>query len=294
MPTQPIPESEGELEHRYLDLPGVRLHVAESGPPAGPLLIFLHGFPEYWAAWRHQIGFFARRGFRVVAPDQRGYNLSAKPRRVADYRLDLLADDVLGLIDDAGRERALVVGHDWGAAAAWWAAIRSPERIERLGILNAPHPRVFRNALLRDPGQRRRTWYFFLFQLPWLPEYWYRRANFDVGVRSVQGSALAGTFSDADMERYREAWRRPGAMRSMIHWYRAAFRYPPQRRDDQVRVPTLLLWGERDRFLSPGLIEPTLELCDQGELVRVRQARHWVQHEAPGVVNERLLAFFAS
>jgi len=293
-----VQPSFGELcegvSQRRVEVGDIQLHLAECGPSDGRLLIFLHGFPEYWAAWRHQIGYFARRGFHVVAPDQRGYNLSSKPRRVADYALDRLADDVVGLIDALGRKQALVVGHDWGAVAAWWAAIRRPSSVERLAVLNAPHPRVFRQALLSDPDQRRRTWYFFFFQLPRLPEFWYARANFDVGVRSVQGSAVPGTFSDDDMDRYRQAWSRPDCMRSMIHWYRAALRYPPKAVDDRVRVPTLLIWGERDRFLSPELIEPTLALCDDVELYRVPDARHWVQHEAPETVNEQLLAFFTS
>ena len=285
----------GSIVHREVEVDGVRLHLAEAGPADGPLLLLLHGFPELWAGWRHQIEPLARAGFRVVAPDQRGYNLSSKPRRVRDYGLDRLVDDVVGLIDEAGRERAYLAGHDWGGAVAWWTAVRQPERVERLAILNVPHPLVLRKEIRRNRQQLAKSWYILFFQLPWLPEWWYAKDDFSIGVRSVRGTARKGAFSDADMAVYREAWARPGALRGMVNWYRAALRHPPARvASPRVTVPTLLLWGERDRFLGRELIEPSLAYCDEARVVRFPEATHWLQHEEPERVTEALVAHFGA
>ncbi len=281
------------LEHRQFDLADVSLHAVLDGPEDGPLALLLHGFPEYWGGWRHQIGVLAAAGFRVLAPDQRGYNLSDKPRRVRDYGLDRLTDDAVGLIDAMGRDTACLAGHDWGALVAWWTAVRFPARLERLAILNVPHPLVMRRHLRTDPEQRRRSSYVFHFQLPWLPERKFRQHDFARGVRAVQGTARPGTFSDADMAAYREAWSQPGAVRSMIHWYRAALRHPPARvANPRVTVPTLVLWGARDPFLGRQMVEPSLAMCDDGRLVWYDEATHWLQHEEPEPVSRQLVDFF--
>lgn len=257
-------------------------------------MILLHGFPEFWYAWRRQILALGEAGFRVVAPDQRGYNLSDKPRRVSAYAIETLARDVVGLIDEAGRERAMVAGHDWGGLVAWWTAVRFPERLERLAVLNAPHPAVFLRHLRSDPEQRKRSWYVRYFQLPWFPERWYRKNNWEIGVRSVQGTARPGSFSDEEMERYREAWSRPGAIRAMINWYRAAVRHRPRKAESlRVRVPTLIVWGARDRFLGQKMVEPSLAMCDSGRAELLDEATHWVQHDEPERVG-RLLRYFFS
>ena len=266
--------------------------MVEAGPENGPLVILLHGFPEFWYGWRHQIDALAEAGFRVLAPDQRGYNLSDKPKHVRNYNLDLLAQDVVGLIDGLGREKAFLVGHDWGGAAAWWVAIKYPERIERLAILNSPHPRVMRRNLLHNREQRKKSWYFFLFQFPFLPERRMRRNNWDIGKRALQRTSQKGTFSNADVARYRKAWSQPGAATGMLNWYRAAFRSRPARvRNTRVIVPTLIIWGERDKFLRRELAEQSAELCDAGKLVFIEEATHWVQHEEAQRVNELLLEF---
>ena len=271
----------------------MRLHIAEAGPGDGPLVLLLHGFPEFWYAWRRQIACFAEAGFRVVAPDQRGYNLSDKPRRVSAYGLDTLAGDVVSLIDEAGRGRAILVGHDWGGLVAWWTAVRFPEGLERLAVLNAPPPRVFRHHVRHDPRQRKRSWYIRYFQLPWLPERWYRRNNWEIGVRSMKETACPGAFSDGDMALYREAWSRPGAIRAMIHWYRAALRHPPRKpASPRVSLPTLIVWGARDRFLGQEMLEPSLGMCDVGRAEVLPEATHWVQHDEPERVNRLLLEFF--
>jgi pimeloyl-ACP methyl ester carboxylesterase len=279
--------------HRTITANGIRLHAVEAGPEGGPLLILLHGFPEFWYGWRHQIEPLAAAGFRVLVPDQRGYNLSDKPKRAAAYNVDLLARDVLGLIDDAGAGKARVVGHDWGGLVAWWLGIRYPERIARLALLNIPHPQVILDSLRKNPAQRKKSWYVFFFQLPWLPERAFRADGFALGVRSLWRSSRPGTFSDADLDLYREAWSRPGAVRSMIHWYRAGVRSRPKLPASlRVSVPTLLLWGTKDRFLGRELAPPSLGFCDDGRLEFFEEATHWIQHEEPERVNEKLLEFF--
>lgn len=158
------------LEFRHVVANGLRFHVAMAGPADGPLVVLLHGFPEFWYGWRNQLSPLAEAGFRVWAPDQRGYNLSDKPRGVAAYAIGHLAADVAALIQTAGRERAIVVGHDWGGAVTWHLAEHFPERVERAVVVNVPHPTVMLHHLKRNPRQLWRSWYMFFFQLPWLPE----------------------------------------------------------------------------------------------------------------------------
>jgi pimeloyl-ACP methyl ester carboxylesterase len=282
-------------EFRTIDTNGVTLNVATAGPEGGPLVILLHGFPEFWYGWRHQIGRLAEAGYRILAPDQRGYNLSAKPTGIASYAVDVLARDVIGLIDATGRDRAAIVGHDWGGIVAWWAALAHRERLDRLGIINAPHPLAFRKQLWTSPAQLLKSWYVFAFQLPRLPEAALRRNNWRGLVRGLIGSSRPGTFTEADLQRYREAWSRPGAITTMIHWYRAAIRArPPAPAEPRVSVPTLLIWGARDSFIRRAVADASLARCDRGRLVMFEEATHWVQHEEPDRVNRLLLDFLAA
>lgn len=288
-------EAELKPRHREIETNGVRLHAVEAGPEGGPPLVLLHGFPEFWYGWRNQIAPLAAAGFHVLVPDQRGYNTSDKPRRVRDYDLDLLARDVVGLIDQLGG-KACVAGHDWGGAVAWWLGCNHPERLERLAILNCPHPRVMRDTLLKSSRQRKMSAYMFLFQVPWFPERTFSKNNYAAAIKAFQATSRPGTFTEADFERYREAWSQPGAVRSMIHWYRAALR--SQRkwpREPRVRnVPTLLIWGARDRNLLRDMAQPSIDLCDDGHLELIKEASHWVQHEEPERVNRLLLDFFSA
>ncbi len=273
---------------------GVRLHVAKAGPPDGPLVLLLHGFPECWSGWKAQIPALAEAGFRVWVPDQRGYNLSEKPRSVGDYRLDRLAADVAGLIEAAGVEQAYLAGHDWGGAVAWQTAAAYPHHVRRLVVLNCPHPDVMRRHLFSNPRQLLRSWYIVCFQLPWLPERIAGLGNWRMLVRGLKRSSRPGTFDETDFEQYRRAWSQPGAMRSMIHWYRAMMRSPmPASNASRIRTPTLLIWGAKDRFLGKEMVEPSLDLCDDGRLVLIDEATHWVQHEESRRVNELLLGFFS-
>ncbi|MFQ5418834.1 MAG: alpha/beta fold hydrolase [Anaerolineae bacterium] len=281
------------LTHEYIETNGIRLHVVQAGPADGPLLILLHGFPEYWQGWRHQIDALAQAGLRVWIPDQRGYNLSDKPKGTAAYNLDELAADVIGLIDAAGEEKALLAGHDWGAAVTWWTANKYPERLHRIGVLNVPHHAVMNRHLRQSRAQLRKSWYMLFFQLPWLPELALRAGNWAGGRRMMKSSSLPHTFSAEDLDSYQQAWAQPGAITGMINWYRAIMRKPPQRLPSlRISVPTLMIWGKQDVALGAEMAQPSIELCDDGRLVFIEEATHWVQHDAPEQVNQLLLDFF--
>jgi epoxide hydrolase 4 len=278
------------LRERVVETNGVRLHVVEAGPQDGELVLLLHGFPELWYGWRQQIPALAAAGYRVLVPDQRGYNTSDKPSGVGAYAIEPLARDVLGLVDEAGREKAVVVGHDWGGVVAWWLGFAHPQRLSRLAILNVPHPAVMRRHLLRDPGQLLRSWYIFFFQLPRLPERLLARDGFALLARAVRGGRK-GTCTSEDLEVYRAAWAQPGALQGMVNWYRAALRGVARPLSSRVCVETLLLWGVRDRFLGSALAAPSAERCDHVRLERFSEAGHFLQHDAADAVNDRLLRF---
>jgi len=279
------------LEHHRVATNGVQLHVVQCGPAAGPLVVLLHGFPEFWYGWRHQIAALAAAGFRVWVPDQRGYNLSDKPRPVRGYVVDELARDVVGLIDAAGHATAAVVGHDWGAAVAWHLAAQHPARVRRVAVLNVPHPQVMGPALLRKPGQLLRSWYMFFFQVPGLPEVLVRLRGWWLARQALRRTSRPGTFTPADLALYQEAWSQPRAMRSMINWYRAAGRLARRLgRTGRIEVPVHIIWGERDAFLKPELARESLAFCEQGQLTYL-PATHWVQHEEAVAVNKLLLEF---
>jgi pimeloyl-ACP methyl ester carboxylesterase len=284
--------AEGQVTHRSVATNGIRLHVATTGPEDGPLVILLHGFPEFWYGWRHQIPHLAEAGFRVWAPDQRGYNLSEKPKGLAAYSIDQLAADVVGLVEAAGCETASLVAHDWGAGVAWWTAAKFPERIKRIVIINAPHWQVFREHLRRNPAQMRKSWYILFFQIPWVPEL---LAGWMMRRPTEPGSEAARMFTNGDPEAYRRAWRQPGALTATINWYRAAARgastLPPDRQGGRIRVPTLLIWGSRDEHLVREMAQPSIELCDHGSLVYFEEASHWLHHEMADQVNPLISGF---
>ena len=272
----------------------VSLHAVAAGPNDGPVVVLLHGFPEFSYGWRQQIEPLAATGFRVVVPDQRGYNLSSKPSGVAAYALAELVSDVIAIADQLGREKIFLAGHDWGAAVAWSAALLHPQRISKLAVLNVPHPSVMRKFLSTRPRQLLRSWYMFFFQLPWLPEIFFSAFNFRIVSRSLLRSSRPGTFSTEDLAQYRAAWSQPGALTGMINWYRALFRARVEFPDKIVRVPTRLLWGERDAFLLAEMARESLRYCTNAELFTFANATHWLQHEEAARVSELLIDFFRS
>ncbi|MCL5952638.1 MAG: alpha/beta hydrolase [Chloroflexi bacterium] len=270
----------------------IYLNVVRAGPSSGPLVILLHGFPEFWFGWRHQIEPLAGEGLQVWAPDQRGYNLSDKPRGIAAYNLDQLAADVIGLIDAAGRTTAFLVGHDWGAAVAWYVAAQFPERLNKLVILNVPHPSVMLKTVRTRPKQMLKSWYIVFFQIPRAPELLARAGHWRALVETMERSSRPGSFTGADFERYREAWSRPEAMTSMLNWYRAIVQKPPRPLPDpRIHVPTLIIWGVHDVALSQEMAPASAQLCDKGRLELLGRATHWVQHDEPDRVNELMIQF---
>lgn len=269
---------------------GVNLHVVQAGPADGPLVILLHGFPEFWYTWRRQMAALAGAGFCVWVPDQRGYNHSDKPAGIPAYDLDVLAADVIGLIDAAGRRQAHIVGHDWGAAVTWRVANRYPARVATATILNVPHPLVMVSFLRQNPIQALRSFYIGFFQIPGLPERLLAANDWQPMVDAMRSTAPPGLFSDAEMEAYRAAWSQPGAITAMLNWYRAIVQHPPSwSPSPRITVPLLMLWGTDDTALERGLAPLSMELCDQGRLHYLEGASHWVQHERADDVNRLLL-----
>ena len=270
----------------------VGLQAVVAGPQHGPVVVLLHGFPEFCYGWRRQIEPLAFAGFRVIVPDQRGYNLSSKPSGVAAYALTELVSDVMAIADQLGREKIFLAGHDWGAVVAWGTALLHPQRLAKLAVLNVPHPSVMRKFLSTRPRQLLRSWYMFFFQLPWLPEALFSAFNFRIGSQALLRSSRPGTFSAEDLAQYHVAWSQPGALTGMINWYRALFRDRVKFSDKIVRVPTRILWGERDAFLLAEMAHESVRYCTNAELFTFANATHWLQHEEPARVSELLIDFF--
>ena len=285
------------LESRVLHVNGISLHVVLAGPADGKPIIFLHGFPEFWFAWRRQIDHFVSSAYRVIIPDQRGYNLSDKPLGISNYSMGVLARDIVGVLDAVTASKAFVVGHDWGAAVTWHLAARYPDRIHRAAMLSVPHPRVFINNLIRNPAQLRKSWYIFLFQLPWLPEIILRRRDWALLVKALQDTSIAGVFSDADLNQYKESWAKQRALTTMLNSYRAALLRPSKLVLEpealRVKVPALLIWGKNDQFAVEAMAKQSLQYCDDGRLEMLETASHWIQHEQPMQLNNLLSQFFA-
>jgi pimeloyl-ACP methyl ester carboxylesterase len=277
-------------EHRYADLGDVRLHYVEKGE--GPLVVLLHGFPEFWFEWREQIPALAAAGFRVVAPDMRGYNLSSKPSGIASYKSEAVAKDIADLIRHLGEESAVLVGHDWGAAVAWFVAMEHPEVVKRLVIVNVPHPKRMLQGL-RTPRQIRKSWYMFFFQLPFIPEKAFAAKDF-AAFRKVFKSDPTRPYSDDEIARYVEAWRQPGALTGMLNYYRAAFqRTNPRaaRSLPKIEAPVMVIWGKKDTALGSELAEPPPELVPNVRMEWLPEASHWSPHDEPEKVSNLLIDF---
>ncbi len=262
----------------------IQMHYVSEG--AGPLVILLHGFPEFWWSWRHQIAPLAQAGFRVVAPDLRGYN---DTDRTGPYDLDTLAGDIANLVRHLGQSRATIVGHDWGGAITWYLAANRPEVCERAVVLNAPHPAVFRQVIRSSYRQLRRSWYMFFFLLPRLPE---RRLLKD-DARILKRMYLANSvdrspFSDDVIRPFREAIMKPGAAAAALGYYRAR----DISRMPIINQPTLLIWGKDDRALGyDDLVPPTLFWVRDLWIEPIDRCGHFVHEERPEDVNRTLLEF---
>jgi pimeloyl-ACP methyl ester carboxylesterase len=288
-----MPPLDEILRHeRIVTADGVRLHLVRAGD--GPLVVLLHGFPEFWYSWRHQIPALVEGGFSVAAPDLRGYNLSDRPASVGAYHLRHLVDDVAAVIRASGQQRAHVVGHDWGGIVAWTFAGVHPELVDKLVILNAPHMRTYLAAVRRSVRQALRSWYVLLFRVPGLAE-WALSAGDYAAIRRMfqRFPARRAAFAREDVERYVEAIRRPGALTAALNYYRAngggdGIRLARSARTD---AETLVIWGEDDPALGLETLEGLDRVAPRVRVHRLPGVSHWVQSEAPEAVNRALLAF---
>lgn len=277
------------LESSAVETNGIRLHVVSAGPADGTPFVLLHGFPEFWAAWAGQIAPLARAGFRVIAPDQRGYAASDKPDAIAAYRMEVLERDVLGLLDALGHESACLAGHDLGAWVAWHLVILHPERFRAAVIFNSMHPQVERPA---DDGKI--GWHRTLARIPVLPELVARFGNWRIPVGVLRDTSRPGTFDEETLAAYRYAWHRERAMRTMAFWWRGWDAHPRELPDPAiVDVPVLLVWGLQDAFIPLADPEASLAFLPRGEVVELPEAGHWLLHEQPEQTS-RLLVDFCS
>jgi pimeloyl-ACP methyl ester carboxylesterase len=281
------------MEHKYVSVNGIQLHYVEVG--SGELVILLHGFPEFWYGWRNQLPVLSEK-YRVVAPDMRGYNLSDKPQGVSNYRMEILASDIAKLINALGEEKAIVVGHDWGAAVAWAVGALHPDVVKKLAILNVPHPSEMRRAFMSfNFSQWVKSWYIFFFQLPFLPE---RIVGTPKFFRQTFGSMCMkeNSWNEDDVKKYTEAYAKPETVKATIAYYRAAFREifsRTQTRFAKIEAPVLMLWGEHDKALGKELTYRTKEYCENAfEIFYDSTSGHFVQHDNPDWVNQKLLDFF--
>ncbi|MDQ6787778.1 MAG: alpha/beta hydrolase [Acidobacteriota bacterium] len=285
---------ENQIKFDYAQIGSVRLHYAKAGE-GEKLVVLLHGFPEFWYSWRHQIAALSDE-YTVVAPDLRGYNLSDKPLRIEDYAIDKLVDDVVGLIHYFGCRQAAIVGHDWGASVAWATAQKHPETVWKLAALQVPPVQIWRrNQTLK---QFFASWYMFFFQIPRLPEFIFRRDNFAALENSLKNSTVEkDVFTDEDIAEYKKAWSEPFALTAMVNYYRAnVFKRFFAKSDlrEKIRVPTVFIYGEKDFAILPETVKGVGDAIDAPfEEFRIPTSGHWVQQEAKGAVTEILRDFLA-
>lgn len=276
--------------HEFVTLGDVTLHYVSAGSRDKPLIIFLHGFPDFWYAWKHQI-LDLKRDFWVVVPDLRGYGQSSKPSRVEDYHGSYLMEDVRGLIKSLGKDKATIVGHDWGASIAWSFATKHEDMVEKLVILNGPHPLAIRHQLEHSLEQIFKSWYFVTFQAPWLPEVFFRASDLEALDK------VHAPYDQEEREAFKYAFCKSGAFTGPINYYRAAFRKIPGARGLKFRklaIPALILWGRRDFALTSDLATLSLDYAGSGKVEYAATAGHWVHRENPDFVNQHIRQFILS
>jgi pimeloyl-ACP methyl ester carboxylesterase len=293
-----MPLRENMFEHRYTDIDKVRLHYVTAGK--GELIMFLHGFPEFWYAWKTQLVEFGQ-DYQAVAPDMRGYNLSSKPTDVEQYRIKYLIEDVRGLAEHLGHKKFILVAHDWGGGVAWPFAMRHPEYLEKLIIINAPHPVTFVRELRDNPAQRKASQYILVHRTPEAEDI-LARDDYTLLVNSLlKDGTERGYFTEKDRKAYIGAWSRPGALTGGLNYYRAAHLGSFTGESDDVlvadpslftiAVPTLVIWGEKDRWLLTGNLEGLEKYVPNLVIKRIPDGSHWVIHEKPARVNSYIREF---
>ncbi len=291
-----------DFQSQYAEINGIRLHYISVGK--GKLIMFVHGFPEFWYEWEKQLIEFGQ-DYQAVAPDLRGYNLSSKPSDVEKYHVKYLIEDLRALADHLGHEKFIMVGHDWGGGVAWSAAMRHPELLEKLVIINSPHPAVFARELLNNPDQQKASQYMLML----------RSAEAERVLSENNCARLSDVLvqfgskwemTEEKRQKYQDAWSQPGALTGSLNYYRASPLYPPTSTEDKeqiksilnlpkemlaVRVPTLVIWGEQDRALLTGNLEGLEEYIEDLTVKRIPDGTHWVIHEQPELVNTLIRDF---
>ena len=286
-----------EIRHAEAEVNGVRLHYAAAG--AGSLVLFVHGFPEFWYEWRHQLAEFGRDHL-AVAPDMRGYNLSSRPDELDAYMVPTLVEDIRALVEHLGHRRFTLVAHDWGGAVAWVFAMMHPNMLERAVLINAPHPGVFARELRDNPVQQKASQYMLLFRSPEAEAV--LSADDHQALRLALGDVWDKRFTDEDRRMYLEAWSRPGGLTGGLNWYRAARVGPPSgdaparslidpAKLPVVEVPTLVIWGEQDRALTTGNLDGLDKYVRNLTITRVPDGTHWVIHEQPELITREIRNF---
>jgi pimeloyl-ACP methyl ester carboxylesterase len=290
------------LKDEYAEVNGVKLHYVTVGK--GKLIMFVHGFPEFWYEWKNQLAQFGTE-YQAVAPDMRGYNLSSKPAEVDQYQVKYLVEDLRALAEKLGHKKFILVAHDWGGAVAWAFAIAHPDYLEKLVIINAPHPGVFARELRENPDQQKASQYMLMFRSP-QAEQILSANNYATLVQVVLGEGLKnGVFNEDDKKAYIEAWSQPGALTGGLNYYRAAKVGPPSSPDDKstanfagmdaaslvVKVPTLVIWGEKDTALLTGNLDGLDKFVPNLTIKRIPDGTHWVIHEKPDLVNGYIKEF---
>jgi len=288
------------FKHEYAELNNIRLHYVSVG--RGKLIMFVHGFPEFWYEWKNQLAEFGR-DYQAVAPDMRGYNLSSRPADVEQYRMKHLVEDLRLLAEHLGHKKFVLVAHDWGGTVAWAFALRHPDYLEKLIIINAPHPGVFERELRDNPAQRKASQYILVHRTP-QAEQILSANNYAALVDSVLSEGLKqGYFTEEDRRAYVEAWSQPGALTGGLNYYRAARLGPLTGKSDEVssnltdpsllivRVPTLVIWGEKDRYLLTGNLEGLDNFVPDLTIKRIPDGSHWVIHQKSALVNTYMQDF---
>ena len=291
-----------DFQSQYAEVNGIRLHYISVGK--GKLIIFVHGFPEFWYEWEKQLIEFGQ-DYQAVAPDLRGYNLSSKPSDVEKYHVKYLIEDLRALAEHLGHEKFIMVGHDWGGGVAWSAAIRHPEIVEKLVIINSPHPAVFARELLNNPDQQKASQYMLILRSA-EAERVLSENNFSRLSDVLVQFGSKWEMSEERRLKYIDAWSQPGALTGSLNYYRASPLYPPTSTEDKeqiksilnlpkemlaVRVPTLVIWGEQDRALLTGNLDGLEEYIEDLTLKRIPDGTHWVIHEQPELLNRLIRDF---
>jgi len=293
-----MPLKENMFEQKYADINNIRLHYVTAGK--GKLIMFLHGFPEFWYEWKNQLAEFGQ-GYLAVAPDMRGYNLSSKPIEVEQYRMKFLVEDIRALVEHLGFQKFILVAHDWGGGVAWPFAIRHPEYLEKLIIINAVHPATFLRELRDNPAQQKASQYILVYRTAEADDI-LTRNNYAILVDNLLEDGIKqGYFTEEDKKAYIEAWSQPGALTGGLNYYRAAHLGSFTGESDDslsadpslfmVKVPTLVIWGEKDKWLLTGNLEGLEKYVPDLTIKRIPDGSHWVIHEKPGLVDSYIREF---